>query len=1026
MGNYKPLHFLKFIIAVTCFFIGSTYIYAQQSLLAQQQLSVAEKHNKFATLQSVLNENQNNLLPTVSGKVTDSATNEPIPGVNIVVKGKAKGTVTDFDGNFSLDIEAGENILVFSFIGYEAQELNIEGQSVVNVRLLPDNKQLDEIVVVGYGTMRKSDLTGSVYSVKAEELVKIPDANVMQNLQGKVPGLQVSSVSGNPGENPVIRIRGVSTFLAGAAPVFVVDGVILDDINFLNSNDIESIEVLKDASATSIYGTRGANGVIIVTTKKGQKGRPIISVGSSYSMENVSNKIEVLDSRELAQIVNQIQPGRFNNIDILPNTDWQDLIFEENAPIQKYDLSISGADDKFAYYLGGSYFDQQGILPKSDYQRLTLKLNSSFKASNFITLGTNLTFSKEDKTNPPGIVAAAYRAWPTSEPLDENGNFQEIDGAGNPLASIEYSNDFFDRYRAVGNVYADINFLKDFTFRTSYQTDLLYFKQTAFSPVFFVSPTQQNEINDLTKTTRDESTWIWENTVRYNKELEKHRFDVLVGYTSQETNKEETRNTVEDLIREEPEFWYLTAGDLTTLDVTTNLETYSYISYLFRLNYVFNDKYLFTGTFRRDGSSKFGPNNRYGNFPSLALGWRLSEEPFLQGAGFSALKLRASWGINGNDNIPYNARFARVNSQDLEAVFGRDEELFPGATLTDAGNPNLQWENTETFDLGLDFGLFDSKLTGEVGYYNKQTNEVLVPLLLPAHFGNGAFRRVNFNAADVNNSGIEFYLNWKEKRGNFNYEIGVLGSTVKNEVTDVGATDEFIQDGSLGNGQLVTRTEKGLPVGAFYGYQVAGIFQNEGELSAFPRLSGQDVGDFRYADLNNDGAITPEDRTVIGSYIPDFIGGLNLRVGYKGLELAADIQGQFGNEIYNGKRAVRPELYNYEVSILDRWIGEGSSNTEPRLTTGGVNYTASDWFIEDASFIRLRSVSLNYTLPVSLREKLSLQNGVIYLRGTNLFTLTDFTGYSPELASQNALSSGIDLGIYPVTTVYSLGLNLTF
>ncbi|MEZ4884671.1 MAG: TonB-dependent receptor [Chitinophagales bacterium] len=994
MGNYKPLLLLKFVVLVTCLIcFYSSSIYAQR---------------------------------TVTGQITGSDTNEPLPGVNVVIKGAAKGTVTDFDGNFTLSVNVGENILVFSFIGYKPQELDISGQSVINVQLAIDAEQLDEVVVVGYGTMRKSDLTGSVYSVKGEDLVKVPDANVIQGLQGKVPGVQVSSVSGNPGENPVIRIRGVSTFLAGASPVFVVDGVILNDIGFLNNNDIESIEVLKDASSTAIYGTRGANGVIIITTKKGAKGRPVINVGSTYSLEYVPNTIDLLDSRELAQIVNLIQPGRFNNIDILPNTDWQNLIFEDNAPIQKYDLSISGADDKFAYYLGGSYYDQQGILSKSDYQRLSLKLNSSFKASSFITLGTNLTFSKEDKTNPPGVVAAAYRAWPTSEPFDADGNFLEIDGAGNPLATIEYSNDSFDRYRAVGNLYADVNFLKDFTFRTSYQTDLLYFKQTIFSPVFFVSPTQQNEINDLTKTTKDESTWIWENTLRYDKTLENHRFDVLVGYTSQETSKDETRNTVEDLIREDPEFWYISAGDATTLDATTSLENYSYISYLFRLNYVLNDKYLFTGTFRRDGSSKFGPNNRYGNFPSLALGWRLSEEPFLAESGFSTLKLRGSWGINGNDRIPYQARFSRVNNNDLEAVFGFDEELFPGATLTDAGNPDLQWENTETFDVGLDFGLFDNKLTGEIEYYNKQTNKVLVPLLLPAHFGNGAFRRVNFNAADVNNSGLEFYINWKEKRGNFNYSLGFLGSTVKNEVTDVGAADEFIQDGNLNNGQLITRTEKGLAVGTFFGYKVAGVFQNEGELTSFPRLSGQDVGDFRYEDINNDGVINADDRTVIGSYIPDFMMGVNLQFGYKNFELLVDIQGQFGNEIYNGKRAVRPELYNYEASILDRWTGEGTSNTDPRLTTGGGNYTPSDWFIEDGSFVRLRSIALNYTLPASLSEKLHLQRGTLFVRGTNLYTMTDFTGYSPEIASQNVLSSGIDLGTYPVTAVYSAGINLTF
>lgn len=963
----------------------------------------------------------------INGTVTAADDGEALAGATVVLLGTNRGTNTDEQGKFQLSLESETDSLLISYYGYQSQVIRPGTQSSFNVRLLPDEKSLDEVVVVGYGTMRKSDLTGSVYSVKGEDLIKNPSANPLQALQGKVPGVQVSSASGNPGESPIVRIRGIATLLGGAGPIYVVDGVILDDISFLNSGDIESIEVLKDASATAIYGTRGANGVIIITSKRGEEGDPVINLRISRSFESVANKIDLLSGREFAEVVNEIFPATYNNLDLVPNVDWQDLIFQDAAPIQQYELSASAAQDRHTYYIGGSYYQQEGIIQRSGYERITLKLNNSFKAASFLTIGNNLTFAQEKKDFGPNVVASAYRAWPTNEPFDDKGGFVEVRGSGNPLAALAYGENFSRKLRGIANLYADVKILKDFTFRSSYQVDLAYIKSTAFSPIFYVSPTQQNETSDLSKTARDEATWIWENILRYNKEIKDHRFEVLAGYTAQATKREGLTGNIENLLRETPEFYYLNAGDGTTINAFNNLESFAYVSYLFRLNYVFKDRYLFTGTFRRDGSSKFGPNNRYGNFPSLALGWRISEEAFLEGvSALNKLKLRASWGINGNDQIPFRSRFARVNGNSLEAVFGRDESLFPGATLADAGNPNLQWEDTETYDVGLEFAFFDNKLSGEIDYYNKRTNKVLVPLLLPAHFGNGPFRRVVFNAADIRNVGWELFVNWKEQKGDFVYSIGLLGSKVCNTTLDIGAADEFIQDGSLGNGQLVTRTETGIAVGSFYGYKVAGVFQNDAELEQFARLSGQRVGDLRYEDLNGDGVITTEDRTILGSYIPDYLFGLNFSFGYKGFGFDADIQGQQGNEIYNGKRAVRPELYNYEGYIRDRWTGEGSSDTQPRITTGGTNYTPSDWFIEDGSFLRLRSITLSYTLPKSLVNRLKMKDIRILARGTNLYTLTRFSGYSPELASQNVLSSGIDLGTYPITSVYTIGLNFSF
>ena len=963
---------------------------------------------------------------TISGKVISLEEKEPLIGVTVLIKNSIQGTITDYDGNYSIEVNTPQDTIVFSYVGYETIERIAGVNTIIDLEMALEAEALDEVVVVGYGTMRKSDLTGAVYSVKGEEISKNPDANALQGLQGKVPGVQVTSVSGNPGENPVVRVRGVATFGDGTSPIYVVDGIITDNISFLNSGDIESVEVLKDASSTAIYGTRGANGVIIITTKKGQAGKAIVNLSATYSQEYVPQKIDLLRAREFATIVNEIQAGTFNNLDALSDTDWQDEMINDGAPIQKYELSVSGGKDNYSYYFGGSYYNQEGVVGKSDYQRYSLKLNNSLQAASFLTIGSNLTFAREDKTNPPGVIAQAYRAWPTSTAYNDQGEFIEVQGAGNPQASLEYSNSFDDRYRAIGNIYADLNLLKDFTFRTSYQLDWRLLKNVNFSPVFLVSPQQQNEINDLSKRNENESTWIWENTLTYQKEIGIHRFNLLAGYTAQEFQREVLSGTVDNLIREEESFWYLDAGDVTTIEAFNSETNYTYLSYLFRANYVLKDRYLFTATFRRDGSSKFGEENRYGNFPSIALGWRISEETFLSEIPWlDNLKLRASWGVNGNDKIGFERRFAKITLNDKEAVFGPAEELVPGATLETPGNAFLKWENTESIDIGIEFSILSGRLTGELDYYDKKTDAVLVDLQPPGHFGTGSFSSITFNAADIVNKGIEFYLNYNNKIGSLDYNIGVLGSTVKNETISVGS-DEALISGSLGNGQLVTRTTPGIAVGSFYGYKVVGVFQNEAELNTYPALSGQGVGDFRYQDTNGDGVVTPDDRVFLGSYIPDYLLGINLGLEYKGFGLEVFMQGQFGNEIYNGKRAVRPEIYNFERYILDRWTGEGSTNSQPQLSTGGVNYSPSDWFIEDGSFMRIRNVTLSYQPSAAFFQRFGLQNGSIFLRGTNLYTFTEYSGYSPEIASSDALRSGIDLGTYPVTAVYSLGINLSF
>lgn len=966
---------------------------------------------------------------TITGTVLDGETQEPLIGVNVIIGTSSSGTTTDIDGRYTIEIPSRDIELQYSYIGYETVYKKIGASNIIDVALPIASETLEEVVLIGYGSVKKSDLTGAVSTIKQEDIRKVPDANVLNAIQGKAASVQVSNTSGNPGDNPVVRIRGIGTFLGGASPIFVVDGVILNDIAFLSNSDIKSIEILKDASATAIYGTRGANGVIIIETFTGEAGKTRISVDASYSVEQVANKIDLLNGPQFANAVNQIFPGTYNNIEGLPNTNWQDEIFNDLTPIQNYNISFSGGNEKTLYYFGASLYDQEGIIDKSDYQRITLKFNNSLKATDFLTIGSNLTFAREEKENPAGVVPIAYRAWPLSAPFTDDGEFAEVMGSSNPLAAIEFRNSTDERNIALGNIYAEVDFLEDFKFRSSYQVNYRLKKVTSFTPQFMVSPAQQNEINNLNKESSDDNTWIWENTVNWNKELGIHRLDIVAGYTAQETNNERIGGGVQDLVRETSDLWYLEAGDVSTITAFNGEESFSYASMLFRVNYVLNNKYLFTGTFRRDGSSRFSEDNRYGNFPAFAVGWKISEEAFAKDwAALDNLKFRASWGINGNDQIPFQSRFARIGLSELDAVLGRNEDLIPGATITDVGNADLKWESTESIDIGLEFGFFDNKLSGELGYFLKQTQDVLVPLILPAHFGNGAFNRVVFNAADVNNSGLEASLSYRNRvNKDWNYEVTFIASTLQNEVKGLGAADEFLQDGNLGNGQLVTRTEAGSTVGAFYGYQVIGVLQSAEDINTLPTLSGQRPGDLQYEDIDGDGRITPEDRTFLGSYIPNYLLGLNFTVGYKGLELSVDLQGQFGNEIYNGKKAVRPELYNFEANVADAWTGPGTSNSEPRVTGGGLNYSPSSYFVEDGSFVRIRSLSLSYDLqPIFSNSVKAVQNARVFARATNLATFTDFTGYSPELASNNVLASGIDLGTYPITTVYTLGLSVGF
>jgi|AntRauTorckE6833_2_1112554.scaffolds.fasta_scaffold00259_15 TonB-linked SusC/RagA family outer membrane protein len=970
---------------------------------------------------------------TITGTVFDAETSETLPGANVVIKGTQQGTMTDTEGRFTLQISESNVTLVISFIGYEKQEVTVTGnKDAYEIALQPKAKSLDEVVVIGYGTVKKSDLTGSVSSMKGEELTKISSANPLEGMQGKLSGAQISSGSGEPGSSPIVRIRGVGT-LNNANPIYVVDGVILDDISFLSSNDIESVELLKDASATAIYGSRGANGVIIITTKSGSAGKePSISFKTEYGVQQLEKKIDLLGGRAFAEALNDISPGTINNLDAVDDFDWQDAIFQENPVMQSYDLSVSGGSEKLDYYLGAGVFDQEGIIPKSQYRRYNLKLNTNYEAREYLTFGLNLSGAYTDDENAPNVVGAAYRAWPIDTPYDEEGNFAEVQGNGNPLAAIEYTNNNSKSYRIVGNLFTEIDILENLRFKTSYQFDLRQSKNRSFSPEYFVSPTQQNSRNSLSISFTEDRTWIWENTLNYDLDTEDHTVNAVAGFTMQERFYESPNITMYRLVREDPLFWHFNASLTDTVDVSSNLGDAfknSMISGLFRTNYTYKSKYLATVSVRTDGSSKFNKEDRFGVFPSFALGWNVIKEPFFpEWDALDQLKVKGSWGIIGNEKINWYDRFSLIGSN-YGAVFGHPEAIRPGATFFSAGNQNLLWENTKQTNIGVEFSIENDKINGSVDYYYKLTDDILVMLDVPGFYGFGSFQQVRFNAASVLNTGVEVDLQYNNNFGDLNYSISATGSTVHNEVKELGATtptDSVIYGGGLANGDRVTATRVGESIGYFIGYEIEGLFQNEAQLEQYPRLSNQDVGDFIYKDQNGDGEITPDaDRVRIGSPIPDFTFGFGVNLSYKNFGLSFDLQGQTGNEIYNAKNQTRFGIYNFESRVEDRWQGEGTSDYEPELDGRAGNYQQSEYFIEDGSYLRLRSLVISYDLPESWMEQAGIASANLYLRGTNLYTLSGYSGYSPDLGG-SPLSSGIDSGIYPVTSMYTMGVNIKF
>ena len=972
---------------------------------------------------------------TVSGTVTDQETGESLIGVNVLVPRASSGTVTDFDGKYELDVTGGDT-LVFRYIGFAERRIALSGRGTVDVTLAEASELLDEVVVVGYGVQRKSDVTGSMSSVDDEEITRIATSDVGQALQGKVAGVQVVPTSGAPGANAVIRIRGIGTF-SNSSPLYVVDGMLTDDISFLNPNDIDRIDVLKDASASAIYGSRGANGVILITTRKGDgSGNSSISIDTYRGQQSLLRKIDLANGNEFAQLSNQLARNENRTIPFADSTnfgegtDWQDAIFQD-AAIASYQLSASGSGDRGSYLVSANHFTQDGIVKGSTFDRTTMRFNAEYKLRERVTVGQNLAFSLRRSDNGPDLLTNAYRGHPTLSFLDSLGNFAPTNPVGNPLAQLEFQNSTGRNIRTIGNAYVNYEPIDGLILRSSLGVDRSEGKAENFVPVFFVSPLQQNQDNRYSLSKDESMSWLWENTASYDFSLGggssdkpgPHRFNILGGITAQEFRTENLGGSVLGLAEEFPEFRFLNNGVDSTQTNFSSAGEWAMLSFLGRINYAFSDRYLVTASVRADGSSRFGRNNRYGIFPSAAVGWRVDREQFFPvNPVVNRMKLRVGYGAVGNDKIGLYPSIPIVTSG-LNAVFGESETLFLGGTPVALANPDLRWETTASFNVGLELGAFDDKLTAEIDYYIKESSGILLRVPIPDYVGaDPPF----VNAATVQNSGVELLLTWRDKVGPVNYSLSANGATVDNEVLGLGQGQEAIEGGNVGSGRLATLSVIGQPIGSFYGFKTDGVIQTIEELGSVPTREGQQVGDLKFVDTNQDGIIDATDRVFLGSPIPDLTFGSTVSANAYGFDVSIDFYGQIGNEIYNQKRTDRFNTYNFERVYLESWTGPGTSNSEPRLTNGGGNYEVSDRFLHSGDFLRLRNITVGYTLPKTIGDKLRLQKLRVYASGTNLAIWDSYPGYSPEVISGNPLNSGIDSGVYPAPRVVNLGLQVNF
>lgn len=1003
----------------------------------------------------------------IAGQVT-SENGAPLPNVNVVVKETGKGTVTDANGNFSIEIPEHGATLVFTSVGYIAKEIIVKDKKNISVSLAELNKELNEVIVIGYGTAKKSDLTGSVASIKSEDLKRAQVTSFDQALQGRAAGVQVTQLSGKPGAETSIRIRGTSSINAGNEPLYVIDGMLVSSdggdistgvtrgprigaLSSINPNDIESIEILKDASATAIYGSRGANGVVLITTKRGKAGKGSVNFETYYGVQQISHKVDVLDAEQFANLVNDAKlnanatPLYVNPKNLGKGTDWQDQLFR-TAPIGSYQLSFSGGDEKTKYALSGGYFDQKGIILNSDFKRYSFRTNLDREVTKRLAVGTSISYSRVASTGVltnagtivPGVTTSALLFNPILPVFDstvKGGYTYENDRGkilGNPIAEAKEYNSFSTIARLIGNVYGKYKITEGLEFKTSFGVDQYTSKESAFGPNFLKRTEASKgeasigDVNGL--------TWLNENTLTLNTKVrDDDHLNILAGYTVQKFNNESMFMYAFDFPDNRTGYHNIAAG-LNPQKPFNSESQWTLISYLGRVNYSLQNKYLFTLTGRIDGSSKFADGKKYGFFPSGAFAWKISDENFMKDVkSVSDLKLRVSYGVIGNQNIAPYQSLALVGPYS-EGVFN-GTEVYTGREPLTYVNKNLKWESTRQFDIGIDAAFFNNRLSLTADYYQKKTYDLLLSSPIPFTSG---FSSTLLNIGNIMNKGFDFDIRSVNTTGALKWNTTLNISINRNEVTNLanGNTDILLSGSLLRVGQ---------PVGTFYGYIFDGIFQSDAEILNSAVMKGQEAtssnpasrakpGDRKYRNLNGDNVIDEKDRTIIGSAQPDFTWGLNNTFSYKNIDLSFFFQGSQGNKManlnsfdllnFNGQANVLKE------AGLNRWTPNNRSNQYPRaLSAGSLDQGVfSSSIVEDASYIRLKNVTLAYNLPKNITKHTQLNNIRIYASATNLWTITKYKGYDPEANTygQNSFVVGYDLGGYPMAKTYILGINIGF
>jgi len=1012
---------------------------------------------------------------TVSGTVT-TETGEPLAGVSVNIKGTQLSTSTDENGHFSLSLAEGSGMLVFSSVGYITQEIDVNEQSSVRVVLEQEEKTLNEIVVVGYGTQKKSVVTGAISSVKSEDLQNQQIGRVEQALQGRTSGLTIASSSGAPGSAATVRVRGATSLNEGASdPLYVVDGVVVDigGIDYLNPSDIESIEVLKDAASAAIYGARSSAGVILVTTKKGSSGAVRLSYNGYLGTQAPAKKLSLLDAIQYATLMNeQAVNGGGNSIFSDPEslgrgTDWQNVIFNNGALIQNHEFSLSGGGEKSTFYSSVGFFDQNGIVATeiSNFKRINIRLNSTHKIADWLTIGENVGYSRiknlsgvSGNTDFGGPLSGALMMDPTTPTLitdpseidqvpystqpvvrDELGNPYGISKyvaqqVTNPLAYIRtrdgnysWSDDI------VGNAYVEIIPLAGLRFRSTVGTRLSYSGGESFTPLYYLNSNQFTTQTSFARNRQQALNWNLENTLSYGKQVGEHDFSILLGQGAYSDNNSSGLsvtyfnlpvNTFKDASMN-----YSTASDNIQASGYEGI-THTVSSLFGRLSYNFAEKYLFTGILRRDGSSRFGSNNKFGYFPSASVGWVVTQEDFFpMNSSVDFLKIRASYGITGNDVLG-NFRYISTVGGGRNYIFG-DDIYHIGYSPDAPANPDLRWEETSQLNVGFDAILFKNfDLTFD--WFKKKTTDILQVVQLPNYVGSTGSSYGN--VADMENKGVELELGYRKTLGNLRLNIRGNISYLDNSVSFLGDGKSFLDGGETiqSTSYPITRTAVGYAIGSFYGFETLGIFQNQQEINSYVNAEGNLIqpaaqpGDFIWADLDSDGAITADDRTFIGDPTPNWSFGFTLNLAWKDFDFLMFGQGVAGNEIYQGLRRLDIPTANWQTDAWNRWHGEGTSTSYPRLTTKDVNKNFSNpsvFHLQRGDYFRIKTLQVGYTLPAKLVDPIGLAKIRVYVSSNNLWTITGYTGYDPEIGGG---SYGIDRAVYPQSRSFLFGANLSF